>query len=438
MTSSHGLLLAVDIGSSSIKSSLYDVGGHLIKNNKTPLPVSLANGHIELALADLWEAFRTSVGSVISSEQQHTESTQIRGIGITTQMTGLILLDEAHRPIRKAILGVDQRGQTYLNELLGLAGGENIQAFTGCPLKGIYPTAKLLWLAEHEPENMNVICYLGGVKEYILWKLTGQWVTDAASASTTQLYHQHNKDWWIPFVEQLGINRLWLPTIKSPEDIAGYITPEAALELSLSGDIIVSVGTGDGPAANLATGSVSGDKLCISLGTTAVTRYMVVGDGDVPAEEDVFQQHFMGEQYFRGYRMEGAGSAIEHAIDDAELREILARILFSLYDRMKPLIQRHIFSEVRPIGGGAVNERWMRDIADLFQLPVVISESTDSTLGAAMLTAVSIGHYHSLEEAGKQMVRIHQKIDPDISRKKELHQQYERYVAELEGGETYA
>lgn len=436
MTSTHGYMLAVDIGSSSIKSSLFDVGGHLLRKSKVPLPVSQTNGQIELELSGLWEAFKTSVSTVIRSEHSNAEPTPICGIGITTQMTGFILLDQAYRPLRNAILGVDQRGQAYLTKLASLVDGENIKAITGCPLKGIYPASKMLWVAEHEPENINLTGHLGGVKEYMLWKLTGQWITDAASASTTQLYHQRNKDWWIPFVEQLGISRLGLPIIKNPDDIAGYVTPAAALELCLSGEIIVSVGTGDGPAANLATGSVSEDKLCISLGTTAVTRYMVVGDGEVPVEEDMFQQHFSGDLYFRGFRMEGAGSAIEHAVGDAELQVILDRILFSLYDRMKPLLQRQAFTEIRPIGGGVVNERWMQDIADLFQLPVVISESTDSTLGAAMLTAVSMGYYHSLQDAGEKMVRIKQKIDPISWRRNELQQQYERFVAGVEEGET--
>lgn len=412
MTSPRGLILAVDIGSSSIKSSLFNATGTMLRKSKVTLPVCHSNGQIELDLTDLWEAFKISVGTVILPEHKEAESAQIRGIGITTQMTGLILMDSSYRPLRKAILGVDQRGLAYVSKLPGLTGGENIQAVTGCPLKSIYPTAKMLWIAEHEPKNLDLTSYLGGIKEYILWKLTGQWVTDSASASTTQMYDQRNRKWWLPFIEKLDIKRSWLPTIKSPDEAAGYITPAAATELNLAEEIIVSVGTGDGPAANLATGSVSKDQLCISLGTTAVTRYMTVGSNETLTEENMFQQHFGGNQYLRGLRVDGAGAAIEDALSDAALQDILNQILFSLYDRMKPVLERQSFSEIRPIGGGAVNEQWMQDIADLFQLPLVITESTDSTLGAAILTAVCLEYYHSLHEAGEHMVRIKKRIDP--------------------------
>lgn len=213
--------------------------------------------------------------------------------------------------------------------------------------------------------------YIGGIKEYLLWRLTGNWMTDPASASTTQLYDQQSHAWWPDMLSAVGIVSEQLPQVCDPVCSAGALLQEAICELGVSAMIPIVVGTGDGPAANLSSGSVTGQQLCISLGTTAVTRFWAKGTESYTGEDHYFRQHFGWDMYLQGIRLEGAGQRIsellpiqslpdsktgdptqpsDHAL---QLQEVLDSILFTLYALMEPLVTQGRFEEIRPIGGGA-------------------------------------------------------------------------------------
>lgn len=427
------MLLSVDIGSSAIKSSLIRMDGQIVLTSRVDLPVSVKGDLAEIDLLDLW---KVTVRSVHQLRLENGEIARIEGIGITSQMAGMVFLDRNNQPLTHMVLGIDRRGERFVSDMAAMIGKKEVYRRTGCPLSPIYPAAKLLWFQNNRPDVIPKIWRIAGIKESIIWKLTGHWVTDPATASSTQFYDQTEADWWTDLLALLGMKREMLPSIKNPDEVAGGLLAEAAGELQLASGIPVSVGTGDGPAANLSTGSVNGQQLCISLGTTAVTRFFTDERFDPELKTRFFRQHFARNLYLQGYRMDGAGETIKQILSENveshgrldnnnRLNDVLERISFELYDAMQPILAKHLFREIRPVGGGSVNHQWMQDIADLFQLPVVITNAKDSALGAAILAAKATALYPTLSEAVSKMVQISEVLEPDSENGQKIRRRYE-------------
>ncbi|TDF92737.1 xylulokinase [Paenibacillus piri] len=440
MSLAEGPVLAVDVGSSSIKAAVIGTNGRAAVTSKVPLAAAAIGERVEIGTDALWDAFVRSV-RLLSRDGQDLKG--LIGIGITSQMAGLVMLDKEGRPVRDCIPGVDRRGTSYVAELSLRVKGVDIVSRTGCPLSGIYPASKLLCLQAEEPDVLKRTAYIGGVKEYLLQRLTGAWVTDPASASATQLYDQQCRDWWPEMLEAAGIDPGLLPQICDPDRLAGTLLPEAGNRLGLPPGLPVAVGTGDGPAANLSSGCVAEGQLCISLGTTAVARFWSEDAGALTEKGGYFRQHFGWNMYLQGFRMEGAGSRISEllALSDTDkhaqngkLQSVLDDILFRLYEYMEPFVVRGRFQEIRPIGGGMLRESWMQDIADLFRLPVVLTEGGDSTSGAAMLVMKHLNSGTAWKNISDKIVRIQKVIRPGVQGSEAIRRRYELSISNMKGG----
>lgn len=428
-------VLAVDIGSSSIKTALIDADGRSLAKGRIPLPSVSDGERVEIDGDRLWAAFTEAVKMVLSSDRKLPQPS---AMCITSQMAGLVLLDERRLAVRPFILSIDRRGTPFVTKLKQLFGSERIHLETGCPPAGIYPAAKLLCLAEEEPCSLRRTRFAGGIKEYVVWKLTGNWVTDPGSASATQMYAQARRQWWPEMIQTVGLADAVLPKIRNPEAIAGKVMPEVSRNLKLPGGIPVFVGTGDGPAANLSTGSVTKRQLCVSLGTTAVVRYLTDHEERPLTGLCYFRQHFGGNMYFQGFRLEDAGSRIDemflHPQNEPQLQDVLDDILFQLYDAIKPVLEQGRFHEIRPMGGGTANERLMKDMADLFRLPVVMTEGGDSTLGAAMIIVKRFMDPVGWDRIAERMVRKVKVFEPAAGCETAVQQRYEAYKFKRKGG----
>ncbi|WP_135556520.1 xylulokinase [Paenibacillus cymbidii] len=473
------LLLAVDIGSTLVKVALIRVAdGAIIAAGKTTLPVERTGERAELKAEALWAAFVSAVQAV--HRQTADVAARLEAVSVTSQMAGLVLLDERFRPVRGMIPGVDSRGAAYVEAFAERLQEPLVYARTGCPPIGIYPSVKLIGLRAEEPDALRRTRFIGGVKEYVVQRLTGRWVTDPATASCTQLYDQRSGDWWPEAIAAIGIKSGMLPTLLAPEETAGSLMAPAARELGLFEGMPVLVGTGDGPAANLSTGAITSAELCVSFGTTAVTRYFSEENPAfevAPAAEEgteaamrrrTFRQHFGGRLFLHGCRLEGAGPALEpllpafadetaplpartmgdgalqfdpYAEEEANrfvgggesvgrgerLRAVQDGILLALHRGMAPALAGRGFRDIRPIGGGMANRPWMQDMADLFQLPVVLTQGGDGTLGAAMIALKGLGVVPTWRHAAERIVRLTGVLEPNVAVRDDWRRCAERF-----------
>ena len=119
---------------------------------------------------------------------------------------------------------------------------------------------KLLWLKKHEPENYAKIKKVLLPKDYISYRLTGNFCTDVSDASGTLYFDVENRCWSKPILEKFNIDENWLPRVLESDECAGNLKSELAKSLGLA-DVKVIIGAGDNAAAAIGTGTVKGRRL---------------------------------------------------------------------------------------------------------------------------------------------------------------------------------
>jgi xylulokinase len=239
-------LIGIDIGTSGTKSVLFDPLGNVIASATAEYPLSQPqNGWAEQDPEDWWEAVQKTL-SIIS--QKATDG-RIAGIGLSGQMHSLVLLDQSNQVIRPAILWCDQRTARECAEIEDRIGREKLIEITANPALTGFTASKLLWVQKHEPENFARCAHILLAKDYIRFKLTGEYATEVSDASGMQLLDVPARKWSREICDALQISTDLLATVYESPDITGYITKEAALVTGLPAGIPVAGGAGDNAAS---------------------------------------------------------------------------------------------------------------------------------------------------------------------------------------------
>ena len=186
------MYLGIDIGTSSVKAVVVDAGQNIRAAATVPLAVSRPK--------ELWseqdpEDWWTAVGQAVS-ELRHTAGTawaEVKAIGLSGQMHGAVLLDEAGLPIRPAILHNDGRSHAQAEELNRKL--PEIGTIAGVPAMPGFVGPKLLWISRYEPDVIGRARHLLLPKDYVRFRMTGGFATDMCDASGTLLFDGAKRDW---------------------------------------------------------------------------------------------------------------------------------------------------------------------------------------------------------------------------------------------------
>lgn len=432
-------ILAVDLGSTNIKAALMDYDGALLTKTSIRTPKIYDHFYVESSAEALYQAFNEAVRGVLS------EKYQVGAICISSQMNSLLLLDENNLPLANMIYGIDTRGEGFIESLTELISREEIYKNTSCPVNGIYWPGKLLWIKKYCPEVMSRTRYIMDAKTYLLYCLTGERVIDCASASTTQLYCQKDGQWWQEMLKVLDVPEEMLPEVKKPYELAGMLKKKLANTWSID-TVPVLVGSGDGPAANISTGAVLKGDCCISLGTTAVLRYLT--DTSHTPADNFFSQHLDGNLYLQGVRINEGGDSAEEYIrlaggvegqtegcvfkngvfyphtpseNGGKMTAVLNGILFQIYNEAQTFIKKEEIKRIFVTGGSTVNKGFMQRISNLFGMPVFILQNGETFAGLTALVLIYEKKASQLYEAISQL-SLKQEIflpENDISLKQE-------------------
>ena len=193
---------------------------------------------------------------------------KIEGISFGGQMHGLVVLDAEDRVIRPAILWNDGRTEeetVYLNREIGK---EKLSACTANIAFAGFTAPKILWMKKHEPENFRRICRIMLPKDYLVYRLSGEFCTDYSDASGTLLLDVEHRCWSEEMMEICGVKKEQLPRLCESYEAVGEILPERAEELGLPGTVRIVAGAGDNAAAAVGTGTVGEGGCNLSLGTS--------------------------------------------------------------------------------------------------------------------------------------------------------------------------
>ena len=256
------MFLGIDIGTSAVKACVLDAEEGVKATASAPLGISHPfEGASEQHPQDWWVATCKAVGSIDARLRD-----AVRGIGLSGQMHGAVVLDKSLSPIRPAILWNDARATRECEELVQYA--PSIGQVTGVyPMAG-FTAPKLLWLSKNEPETHARIAHVLLPKDFVGLKLHGNCNTDPSDAAGTSWLDQTNLTWADAICSVSATDPNWLPPIKFGSDIAGHLRSEAASELGLKSSIPVAAGAGDAAAGAAGIGAVENADGFISLGTS--------------------------------------------------------------------------------------------------------------------------------------------------------------------------
>jgi xylulokinase len=484
---SNDYYLGIDISTTGAKALLMDKSGQVLTSATTALSLSTPRPlWSEQHPHDWWQAVLNSIRQVLA--ERRVTGDDIKAIGLTGQMHGLVMLDDDGTVLRPAILWNDQRTSEQCDQIRKLVGKDRLIQLTGNDALTGFTAPKILWVQQHEPEVYQRCRHILLPKDYIRYRLTGDYATDKAGAAGTLLMDIRRRDWSDEVVDALAIPREWLPSTYEGSDITGVVTQAIADETGLTVGTPVVAGGGDQAAGAVGVGSVEAGIVSLVLGTSGV----VFAATDQPFVEKnglvhAFCHALPNTWHLMGVMLSAAGSlqwyrdtlAAGVSFDDllapaAEInagadglfftpyltgertpypdpfvragfigltrqhtqahmtRAVLEGVAFGLKDCLE-LIKDAGLGEIRQVrvsGGGAKSPLWRQILANVLGTElVIVNTSEGAAYGAALLAAVGMGNWRSVPEACQASIQVVDRTSPQEDQVKIYESLYPRYCA---------
>ncbi|MGN0699840.1 MAG: xylulokinase [Oscillospiraceae bacterium] len=262
-------ILGVDIGTSGTKTVLFSEDGTPVASATYEYPLyTPRNGYAEQDPLDWWHASVSGIKDCLNISRVPAE--EIKGIGLSGQMHGLVMLDAENKPIRKSIIWCDQRTANEVVEITEKVGADRLIDITANPAITGFTAAKIMWVKNNEPENYERCRHILLPKDYIRFMLTGEYATEVSDASGMQLLDIPNRCWSDEVLGKLGIDKALLAKVYESPEITGTITKKAAELTGLKEGTPVVGGAGDNAAAAVGTGVVEDGKAFTTIGSSGV------------------------------------------------------------------------------------------------------------------------------------------------------------------------
>lgn len=262
-------LLGIDVGTSGVKTILINQQGKLAGRVTVEYPShSPRPGWSEQEPQDWWQATVQSVKQVLA--QTGVAGDKIEGIGLSGQMHGSVFLDAAHEVIRPALLWNDQRTAAQCAWITQQVGEEQIVAETCNPVLTGFQAPKIIWLRDNEPEHYGRLAQVLLPKDYIRYRLTGEFATEVSDASGTALFNVPKRQWSSLLLDRLELPADWFPRVYESPEVTGVITPSVAALTGLKAGTPVVGGGGDQAAGGVGNGIVEPGAVSCTTGTSGV------------------------------------------------------------------------------------------------------------------------------------------------------------------------
>ena len=262
------LIISHDLGTTGDKSCLWDLDGNLVASYRCSYP--LYQPHPTWAEQDpkhWWNAFKVSTKRLI--EQAHVDPREIRAIGFSGQMMGCLPVSARGEPLRRAIIWMDQRSLEQAEEIKRKIGEWEYYATTGVRPNATWSLSKFMWLRDNQPELLRKAHRFLMAKDFIVMKLTGNFVTDYSDASLSGSISIKDRNWAFDFLRELNIPSDLFPEIKHSTYVVGELGAKEAREIGLAQGTRVVLGGGDGPCATVGSGCVNEGDVYIYVGTSS-------------------------------------------------------------------------------------------------------------------------------------------------------------------------
>src|SRR5580704_16719592 len=282
-------LLGIDIGTSGTKTLICDEKGKVLATAMAEHPISSPKpGWSEQDPLDWWKATVAATRAV--RKRAGLKAGDIKGIGLSGQMHGSVFLGDGAKPLRPALLWNDQRTAEQCRQIEEKAGGRAalIDLVANPALTG-FTAPKILWVREKEPKVYAKTKHILLPKDFIRYRMTGEYATEVSDASGTLLLDVKNRNWSDTLLGLLQIDKALLPRLHESQEVTGTLNKEGAAALGLGAGVPVVGGAGDQAAGAVGNGIVMAGVVSASLGTSGV----VFAHSDQPVRDPNGRVHTM-------------------------------------------------------------------------------------------------------------------------------------------------
>jgi xylulokinase len=466
-------VIGIDVSTTATKALLVDGTGSVVATASSsydyavPHPMwSEQDPHI------WWDATIAAVSELLAKSE--VAASDVAGIGLSGQMHGSVLLDAAGEVIRPAILWNDQRTEGECDEIRSKVGRDRLISVTGNDALTGFTAPKLLWVMNNEPRNWERVSTVLLPKDYVRFRLTGDFALDVAGGSGTILFDLARRTWSTEILGLLDLDPSLFPSVFEGVEVTGVVSDEAANATGLRPGTPVVAGGGDQSANAVGVGAVEPGIVALSLGTSGV----VFATSEGPAIEPEGRVHAFchavpGRWHMMGVMLSAAGSlrwlrdslAPGSSFSDLDAgaaevppgsdgllflpyltgertphpdprargafvgltvghdlrhlaRAVLEGVAFGLRDGLDLMVASGVSKPrvIRASGGGLRSALWRQILADVLDTEIVTVETEEgAAFGAALLASVGAGIHASVAEAVSASVDVRPAAKPSLN-----------------------
>lgn len=434
-------LLGIDIGTTSVKVAVFDETLKCRYCSTADYTLDTHGEIVEFDAEGYW--------SIVKSEIEKARAVcNIDALAVDTQCETLVLTDKAGTPLCPAIVWLDNRADEEANIIAAHFGHKRVYEVTGQPeITATWPACKLLWVKRNSPELWKKTKKVFLLEDWILYKLTGKFITEKTLQSSTIYFDIHQGQWWREMLDFIGISEEKLPTLHSSAELVGDYE-----------GIKVVTGAIDQIAGAIGAGVVSKGTVSVMTGTTMV---IFMPSDTVPEydEKSIVPCHYnydgkycllswtptagMALKWFRNAlcekfsfaELDGLAAEVSAGSDGLVFLPYLcgstmpkynpdARGSFtgltpehtrghfvrSVMEAVACMLQANLeylgleVEEIRAMGGGANSPLWCQMMADMTKKRLVTLQNKETAcLGTAILAGVGIGVFDSVKKAAERI-----------------------------------
>lgn len=262
-------LIGIDLGTSGVKTVIFDEAGKPVASSTVEYPLYQPNlGWAEQDPEEWWKGTCESINNVML--KSGIDKREVKGVGLSGQMHGAVLLDKNDKVLRNAIIWCDQRSSAECDQITGLIGKERLIEITANPALTGFTASKIMWVKNNEPQIFEKVAKILLPKDYIRLRLTGEYATEVSDASGMQLMNIAKRQWSKEVLDKLELSESMLGKMYESQEVTGKVTASAAEETGLNPGTIVVGGAGDQAAGAVGNGIVKAGVVSSTIGTSGV------------------------------------------------------------------------------------------------------------------------------------------------------------------------
>ncbi len=477
-----GLLMGIDLGTSSVKALLMDEAGRVLGVSSAEYPILIpSRAPRSRILTPGGRPRRWPFGK--PSTKSGEPAARIKGIGFSGQMHGMVPLDSAGDVVRPAIIWCDQRSRPQVDWIYEAVGKSRMDRIVLNPLYPGFLLTSLAWMRDQEPTLYRRLASVLLPKDYLRYRLTGTIGTEESDASSTLAFDVSQRRWAPELIQDLGFDPACFPPCARSTDVVGTVGAAASADTGLVVGTPVIAGGSDQPMQAVGNGLVAPGSISVTIGTggqiysvsdQAVYNprlnthtfcnvvpdrwYVMAATLSAGLSLSWFRESVLREKSFETLSSEAAeippgsegllflpylaGERTPHLDPDARAvffgltlkhnrahmaRAVMEGVALSMRDCYDVLCALGVrVDRIIGSGGGARSALWMQILADVLGRPIHTTQTSEqASFGAAVVAGVGVGVYPSIPEACSQLVRLNPRVTEPIDRNVRLYE--ERY-----------